>query len=396
MDQQFFNELQRHSEAKLKILNDYVIPWMRKIVLNRYSQTNRCLIIDGFAGKGKYDETGADGSPLILLKNAINFCDQAESNGWDAPTILLIFVEYVPDNFRALKNNIKELCGLDIEDCTDDFVSVPGYQSILVKILNKSFDEALIQLMDTVGPGETLIPSFCFIDPFGFSQTPFETIKRYLSNESSEILLNFIFEETNRFITHKNAAIQEHMKTHFGVTDLDELKTLIGETKGEERKKVVVDYYSRQLMTESGAKYVLTFEIKKRGRTKLILFHATKNRNGLRLMKYVMWGVDGTGSYLFDDRKTPDDINFTFAEEFQKDILVGELADLIYREFAGNKNVTDAKVEDFILFETNFPIETFKSPALKTLKDRKRIVNVRKRNGTQYRHGFSEVYIDFD
>jgi hypothetical protein len=295
----------------------------------------------------------------------------------------------------VLKENIKEFCGLEFVEDEVGFTSVPSYPSVEVACLNETFEQALTSLLKQVGPSQTLIPSFCFIDPFGFSATPFEIIKRYLKNESAEILLNFIYEETNRFIKHSNPKIQEHMSKHFGVTDLQELKDLIGDNTGGERKKIIVDYYSRQLTENAGVNHVLNFEIKKNGRTKLILFHATKNKHGLKLMKKVMWGVDETGSYLFDDKKNPEQIEFLFAKEVDEISLTEQLAGQIYEHFKGKKNITEDIVHDFVLFNTDFPIEVFMNNSLKLLKKQGKIDNVRKRDGSKYRHGFSNVYIDF-
>ncbi|MGQ7280006.1 three-Cys-motif partner protein TcmP [Brevibacillus thermoruber] len=390
METQFFNELQKHSEAKLQILNQYVIPWMRKIVLGPY---RKCLVIDGFAGQGKYGENGADGSPLILLKSAIDFCNQSRKHGWKDPEIFLIFIEGLEENYEKLKANIKEVCGLEWDEEVETFFqSVPGYPSLNVSCLHDEFHNVLSFILDEV---KQLIPSFCFIDPFGFSQTPFEVIERYMQNEKAEMLLNFIYEETNRFLKYENEKIQEHISRHFGVESLEELKTLIGETKGSKRKEIIVDYYSRQLKEQANVKYVLNFEIKKNGRTKLILFFGTKSLEGLKLMKEVMWKVDETGSYLYDDRKNPSQIKFAFAKDLTDEQTFRKIAECIEEVFAGTKKNTFESIERYVLAGTIFPGEKYVRGALRILEESGKI-QVSKINGEKRRpFTYKNVYINF-
>ncbi|MCD8509072.1 MAG: three-Cys-motif partner protein TcmP [Bacillus sp. (in: Bacteria)] len=315
MNQNFFDELQPHSAAKLTILNNYVIPWMRKIVLGNRA-IGRCLIIDGFAGEGLYGEEGKEvnGSPFVLLDQAIDFYKQAKANNWPEPRILLLFNEYNPDSFLLLKENIKKRYGLDYNE--DKFYNaIPDYPSVKLALMNETFENVLISLLErTKG---RMVPSFCFIDPYGFKDTPLQLIGEYLKSRSSEILLNFIYEETNRFIRNKNSKIREHLMSHFGVDTLDELIQLIEGKKSEERKKVIVNYYSKQLQEHAG--YVLNFDIYKNGRTKMILFFGSNHAGGLREMKNSMWDIDGTGSYIFKKDTNVQDIHFDFIYEMEEE-----------------------------------------------------------------------------
>ncbi|MBE3570598.1 MAG: three-Cys-motif partner protein TcmP [Bacillales bacterium] len=369
MPRQFFSSLQKHSEAKLRILEGYVIPWMRKIVLGPKLTKGKCLVIDGFAGTGKYSEGAQDGSPLILLKSAISFYEQAERHGWDEPNIWLLFIEGEKDNYMKLIHNIKDLTGLNYVNNNNslNFESIPNYSSIHVALVNDTFENALSSLLNSLDSDETLIPSFCFVDPFGFKDTPLELISKYLNNDKAEILLNFIYEETNRFINYQNPKIQAHLSRLFGVDDLTELQNLIKDKSGAIRKEVIVDYYSRQLKEHTSVKHVLNFEIKKNGRTKLILFYGTKSPHGLKVMKKIMWKVDDTGFYMFDDRNTINQIQFDFIKEMQETELREKLATLIANQFSG-ATVDIEEVEEYVLTKTIYPIENFMKPALKILE----------------------------
>jgi three-Cys-motif partner protein len=371
---EFFNQLQVHSEAKLKILDEYVISWIRKITLGKYGE--KCLIIDGFSGSGKYDNN-SDGSPIRLVKHAMNYVDQCKKRGWEDPEIMLLFIEGHNKTYDKLVENLYELTRLNLKD-TDAFLPLPGFSSIQISCRQGSFAEVLSSILSEIKQGYKLIPSFCFIDPFGFKDTPFSLIERYIRNDKSEILFNFIFEETNRFINHKDPKIQEHMKRHFGIEDLNELQELIGDKKGSFRKEVVVDFYARQLTENTDVKHILTFEIKKAGRTKLILFYGTKNLKGLQVMKKAMWKIDGTGFYMFDDRKKLEDVRFQFTKDIEDDIMFRDLADLIFNQFSQDQ-IKIEEIEQFVLTQTIYPVEVYAKKALVVLESDGRIKEVKNR-----------------
>lgn len=357
---EFFNILQDHSEAKLRILDNYVITWLRKITLGPFGG-EKALVIDGFSGTGVYDND-KDGSPIRLVKHAMNFYDQAKKYGWPEPKLLLLFIEGSEENYNTLLHNIYRLTNLDLSGVSI-FRSIPNYPTIEISCHNGSFEDVLGSILNSIRSGYTLIPSFCFIDPFGFSATPFELIERYLKNNKSEILFNFIYEETNRFITAKDPKIQEHMKKHFGVDNPTVLTELVTNKKGVVRKEIVVDFYSRQLKENTDIKYILTFEIKKNGRTKLILFYGTKNLVGLKTMKKAMWKVDDTGLYMFDDRKKPDEIKFEFTKDLEDEIMFADLAGQIKEKFNGKKAYIE-EIEEFVLTETIYPVEVYAKKSL--------------------------------
>ena len=47
-----------------------------------------------------------------------------------------------------------------------------------------------------------LIPSFFFIDPFGFTDVPFQTVKRILSLQRSEVFITWMVRDIGRFLSH--------------------------------------------------------------------------------------------------------------------------------------------------------------------------------------------------
>ncbi|MGM0715370.1 three-Cys-motif partner protein TcmP [Brevibacillus parabrevis] len=394
MDYEFFDELQSHSEAKLKVLRSYVIPYMRKIVLNRYGE-RKVLIIDGFAGAGTYGEgdTKQFGSPVILYQEAIEFCRQSDAFGWKPPEIFLIFIEGNKDNFQNLNRVLNQISPLEPIREDDFFQKVATYPSVQVACINGLFSEVFGNLLDEVGD-QSLIPSLCFIDPFGFSHTPFDLIKKYSSNNSAEILFNFMYEEINRFVLHPSPKIKRHMMDLFGVTELEHIQDQLRDQAPEVRKGALVGLYTYQLKEVAGFRYSLSYDIKKNGKTKMILFFGSSNIHGLGLMKNVMWNIGEVGQYMFDDRVSYDQIKFQFGSD-DPDEDIEDLAGLIRKQFSGQDFITVDAIEKFTLVETKYPTTNYVKPALKKIEEKGNLegrkVNGKKRN----RFTYTDVWLKF-
>src|SRR5262249_32498822 len=136
-----------------------------------------------------------------------------------------------------------------------------------------------------------LAPAFVFIDPFGFSHTPFKTIARILQNPRSEVLVTFMYEEINRFLAHPDQP--QNYDDLFGTGEWRKAATI---NDAEKRRRFIHDLYLAQLRTL--AKYVRSFEMLNKGnRTDYFLFFATNGLIGLEKMKEAMWKVSPTGDY---------------------------------------------------------------------------------------------------
>lgn len=389
MTEKFFETLQKHSNTKIEILNRYYKAWIRKITKGKFN-SNRCLVIDGFAGEGIYDD-GAEGSPIKLIEGAIEYYLQSEKNSWELPKITILLIEGKKKVYEKLKNNI--FSRYDCTDKKDGSFQLDNYPTIDLIIINDSFEKVMNKILDEVN--NRLIPSFCFVDPFGFSCTPFDIFKRYLENDKAEILFNFMYEEINRFILAENDSSLIHSYENlFGVDNLDELKESIKDKSAPIRKETIINYYSKQLLEKTFAKYVLNFEFRKNGRAKMFLIHATKNIHGLALMKDVMWKVDETGAFLYDDRKNDDQIQFEFINEITKEENIEKLSNLIIEEFKNQKYVSLKTIETFVLEKTIYPIVNYFRPAMNKL-EKNNLIKVERIEGAK--KGFNEKvkYIDF-
>jgi len=318
--------LEAHTRAKHAILARYLQAW--QAILGRGGFPD-VLYIDGFAGPGQYSK-GEDGSPIIALKNAM----AARAKQPKFPRLTMLFVEKEQERANVLTNLVAALNPSSPID-----VLIDG---------GKTFEEAFFEFL-AVRNGR-LPPTFAFIDPFGWSGVPFSIVQRILAFQSCEVLVNFMYEEINRFIGHPDQA--RNFDSFFGTDSWRAIVTIIDPKL---RNRALHDLYAQQLRTAANSRYVRSFQMKnERDVTDYYLFHATKSRKGLEKMKEAMWRVDQSGEFTFSDATDPNQLVL-----FERRPDLGLLRKQLVERFHG-KETTVGDVEEFVLAETAFRETHFK------------------------------------
>ncbi len=203
-----------------------------------------------------------------------------------------------------------------------------------------------------------LAPSLVFIDPFGFSHTPFRTVQRIMQNQRCEILITFMFEEINRFLGHP-----DHVETYDLLFGTDKWREVLGLSGSDERRRMINDIYRDQLRG-AGVEYVRSFEMLNLGnRTDYFLFFGTHNLRGLEKMKEAMWKVDPSGTFQFSDftdasrtmKLFPDRPDF----EALKKMILGQFK---------SKDILIETLTNYVLSDTPFLRTHFKTQILKPME----------------------------
>lgn len=156
---EFFEEKKSWSTAKDMLLKNYLPQYLTKIAKLHC----RLVYIDGFAGKGKFDD-GSIGSPLIALEEIAKY----NENGSPHLVARTIFVE--KKFSKALKENLSNYP-------TAEVFSEP---------FEKFFEEEMPKL-------QQFGILFMYLDPFGYSSLKFDIYKRLrmMEFQSVELLINF-------------------------------------------------------------------------------------------------------------------------------------------------------------------------------------------------------------
>lgn len=262
---------QPHTEAKHALLANYLERWFG--VMSTRGDINRLLIVDGFCGPGKYSG-GEDGSPLIALRAAARIRQPAKQ-------VELIFIDKDQEAIQALSELVepfRKVGHLTINLIHGDFADVaPG-------LVNERIDAA------------RHVPTFAFIDPFGWSGVDFAVLEKMFELQSAEILFNLMTDSINRFVTgHPDPSIQAHFAKMFS----DEARSRIAHSSSRP-EAIKLEFVSR---LQSISKYVLPFTMRVRGRHFNDLVWAGNHVRGNVLMKEVMYGVSKDVDFFFVDRR---------------------------------------------------------------------------------------------
>ncbi len=312
-------KLDPHGAAKHAVLRRYLQAWIPIMA----SWSGRVLYIDCFAGPGIY-EGGEQGSPIIALEAALQQAAHVRGE------MFFLFVEADPERCKILKDEVAKL-------------TLPS--NLQAQVVCARFDETVSGILDDLdASGKRLIPTFAFVDPFGFSHTPMRTIGRIMKHPKCEVLITFMYEEINRFLAHA-----DHPATFnalFGCTDW---RRCLEQADPRLREHCIQDLYRRQLQDVAGIQFVRAFKMRNEDdRTDYFLFFGTNGLKGLAKMKEAMWRVDESGRFEFSDATDPNQVVL-----FQPG---PDFADLRQRLRAGltGKTKSVEEVERFVLVETPY------------------------------------------
>jgi three-Cys-motif partner protein len=230
-------DLAAHTAAKLEILGAYLRAWFP--ILGRSPAFDRIIYIDGFAGPGRYKQ-GEDGSPIIALKAAIG----AISGQIQKP------FEF---HFVERKRRVASTLNANIQDLKRGR-AWPENITITVHP-QQTFQQAYESQIRARLLAHPRAPAFALVDPFGWTGIPLTILSELMKRQSTEILVNFMFEEINRFINHPDQG--HNFDGLFGCEGWRKAESMAG----GERKKFIVDLYRDQLSQRAGARHVRSFEM---------------------------------------------------------------------------------------------------------------------------------------
>lgn len=244
---------EEQTKMKHKVFEDYFDKWVK--ILGKYYNLN---YVDGFAGIGTYYDNKGNfyfGSPIIAADDIINNKKKA--------TLMLV------DKDKKVIKNLKKVVkhkGLDDSENLKIFFICDDF--------NKTINEILRTTKDSVAP------TFIFIDPFGFGDVKYKTIRNIMEKISkAEILITFMYNAIQRFLKETKLS-----KTFDEVFGTDEWRNIIELPKKEREEKLIALYVSQvKKISKYGYPYRLTFHHKRM--TYYYLIHLTAHLKGSTIMK---------------------------------------------------------------------------------------------------------------
>lgn len=359
-----FWDMPAHTKAKHEILHRYLGAWFPKMA----SHKGRIIFLDGFAGRGKYND-GSEGSPIIALRRLMEH--RARVN-LDSCEFVFVFNERDPDNANSLRAVID----------TYKATHAPFPANVKTIIAEGSFEETVSEILDDLeSQGKQIAPTLAFVDPFGYTGLSIDVIARLCASSGSEVLVNFMVGHVMRFVERdgQEAAIE----SLFGLTP-DEL--MRGYGTDQKRVEFIRDRYTAQLKSVANFPYVINFEMKlHNGNTTYFLVFGTRHPSGVKSMKEAMWKADPEKGSTFSDRLDGTDVLFVP----QPDLL--PLRAAMLEKYKNQDRVRVEDIEWFAILETPYR-ETHIRGVLTALENDGQI-----RVSRPGKRGFpkSATYIDF-
>jgi three-Cys-motif partner protein len=262
LDQKFFDESQEQSVIKARIIAKYFWAWANVIIptVKRYGK--RIAYIDLFAGPGRYKD-GTKSTPLMILEQAI--ADENLRN-----MLVTLFNDKDADNAQDLEAAIKKLPGVEKLKYPPD-------------VRNQEIGTEIVQMFSRM----RLIPTFFFVDPWGYKGLSLGLINSVLKNWGCDCVFFFNYNRVNMGLN--NDAVKEHIDVLFGADRSAKLREQLAGLNPDERENLILEELSEALI-KMGAEYVLPFTFKnERGsRTTHHLIYVGKAFIGYEIMKEIM------------------------------------------------------------------------------------------------------------
>ncbi len=243
---------EEQTKIKHRVLGAYSKIWISK--LGKYNET---MFFDCHAGCGVYIDQETNeityGSSFLIEEIACELNSKRLSKNF------ICACEINPtyyNNFSKVMNNIgKKTISLKNDD----------FQNVL-------YDPRVKRYYSTH-------PTLFFVDPFGYTMK-MSSIAQMMVNRKNEVLINFMFDFINRFLSVTDVKLLDDF---FGSNDWTKANKL----SKSDREKFLIDLYKQKVKDVTGAKYVYAYRLcfADKDQTYYYLVHATNNIQGITYMK---------------------------------------------------------------------------------------------------------------
>jgi three-Cys-motif partner protein len=217
MADDFFKERADQSEVKARIVTKYFTTWAG--IIGRRSRSDKIAYIDLYAGPGRYED-GSASTPLMVLTEVLNKPELQD-------VLVAIFNDKDENHTSTLQNEIAALPGIN------KLKHKPQVESTEV-------GQALADYFKTA----RLIPTFSFIDPFGYKGLSLELVRALVKDWGSDCLFFFNYSRINAGIN--NPVVNEHMEALFGKDNLKQLRERLAPGTAP-REKIILEHLARAL-----------------------------------------------------------------------------------------------------------------------------------------------------
>lgn len=360
---EFFYDMRESSEVKSVIVEKYFATWSK--IITSSNSVDKIAYIDLYCGPGVYED-GKESTPMKILKQCI-------ANNKLHDKIVCIFNDKDEKNVKKLDKNIQTLKGIE-----------------KLKYKPKCINSEVNQEIELIFNKERIIPSFSFIDPFGYKGLTHELIKGITKDWGCDCIFFFNYNRINAAIN--NPKVKDKIDALFGEACANELREKIKEVNPKKRELIILDEFCKSL-SKDNERYTLPFRFKDlhKNRTSHYLIFITKHPKGYEVMKDIMCNessnkIDGVGSFSFIPYD--DNCQLEFIDRFSKSLE--ELENMLLKDFKGVKDITVSEIFTYHNLNTPYTKKNYKD-ALKNLEKKDLIEVVSKKSRKKYANTMADA-----
>ncbi|WP_244435807.1 three-Cys-motif partner protein TcmP [Bradyrhizobium elkanii] len=260
MGQRFFDEREDQSEVKARIVSKYFVVWAK--IIAPKARTKRIGYIDLFAGPGRYKD-GSASTPLMVLQQAIADSELREN-------LVTYFNDEQPEHTKSLAAEINALPGI----ATLKYAPQISTGNVGAEIAT--------HLQST-----SLIPTFSFIDPFGYKGLSLGLVRGAIKDWGSDCVFFFNYNRINAGIS--NPLVDQHISALFGEERAAQLRIAVKGAEPVKREALVLEQLA-QALKALGGRFVLPFRFRNENGTRSThhLIFVSKHVLGYEKMKEIM------------------------------------------------------------------------------------------------------------
>ena len=258
----FFAERTDQSEVKARIVEKYFSAWANVIMHSVNAAGGKIAYIDLYAGPGRYED-GAASTPLLVLEKAIAH-----------PKMSQMLVAHFNDVDKNLTDTLQ-----------NEINKLPGVEKLKYKpqVLCGEVDEDAEKFFTKT----RLVPSFTFIDPFGYKGLSLRIVKGVIKDWGCDCVFFFNYNRINAGLT--NDAVKQHIDALFGEDRAEEMRVAVKDKTPAMREAFILEQLARAIKS-LGGRFVLPFVFKNETgtRTSHSLVFISKHFKGYEIMKDIM------------------------------------------------------------------------------------------------------------
>ncbi|WP_409565661.1 three-Cys-motif partner protein TcmP [Methylobacterium sp. E-045] len=258
----FFNEREDQSAVKAVIVSKYLFAWAKIIVPWAQRNGNPVAYLDLYAGPGRYKD-GSASTPLMIIEKAIADPSLRKS-------LLTLFNDEDPEHTDSLAK---------------EFAKIPdiGALTYQPKITTGDVGGSIATWLQTA----RMVPTFSFIDPFGYIGLSLGLIKGAIKDWGCDCVFFFNYNRINAGIS--NEAVDKHMTALFGEVRTSLLRDQLAGLTPVQREALILENIAGAIKG-LGGKFVLPFRFRNASGTRSThyLIFVSKHERGYEVMKEIM------------------------------------------------------------------------------------------------------------